>query len=303
MPPVNHSQRNSEDEQKTKDYPPLKPYTEKILVIVKTAPRPSVKYREIVCTAGITEKGKWIRLFPIDYRYMNFLKRFSKYQWINVEIEKNSKDLRIDSYRPNLRTLKPLKKLTTKRDWEERKKIVLPTVSPSLEAIKEDFRKKQTSLGIFKPKNIIDLTIERENDEWSTRQKKVLTQLVLFGQQPKKLEKVPFKFSYKFFCDESCCKGHKLQIIDWEIYELYRNIKNNYPYEMDVVLEKVKQKWFYEMCSPNRDTYLIVGSRHPFPSFIVLGVFWPPKAKSKYRATLSLYKNCGHSQNLFSFTR
>lgn len=41
-------------------YPVLELHEEKILIIVKTYPRPSAKYRELVCTAGITQNGKWV---------------------------------------------------------------------------------------------------------------------------------------------------------------------------------------------------------------------------------------------------
>lgn len=240
-------------------------------------PQPSVKYREIVCTAGITKKGKWIRLFPIEFRYMGFFKQFRKYQWISVEIEKNKKDFRIDSYRPDLQTLRLLSKPLSAGRWTERKKIVFPTLSPHLEAIKEEYDNCGVSLGIFKPKKIINFLIERDDGEWSGKHKQVLGQRVLFGQQPKSLERIPYKFSYHFVCDNPKCKSHKLKIIDWEIYQLYRNVKNNYPYSPDVILEKVKQKWLDQMWGTDRDSYLIVGSRLPYPSFVVIGVFWPPK--------------------------
>ena len=70
---------------------------------------------------------------------------------------------------------------------------------------------------------------------------------------------------------------HKLSIIDWEINALYLNMKAKYGYDMDVVLQKVKEKWLTEMWSDKRDSYLIVGTQYPNPTFMVLGVFWPPK--------------------------
>lgn len=248
------------------------------MVVVKTAPQPSVSYREVVCTAGITSKGKWVRLYPVDYRYMNFFKRYQKYQWISVGIEKTSerKDFRIDSYRPNLKTLKKLGKILPAGSWSERKKIVLPTVSPDFETIRLVYKNEAISLGIFKPKKIVDFLMEPDDKEWGSKHMQVLTQGVLFGKQPKPLEKIPFKFSYKFVCNNPECKGHKMQIIDWEVYELYRNVKEKHPFSMDIVLEKVKQKWFREMWAKDKDSYLIVGSVYPRPSFIIIGVFWPP---------------------------
>ncbi len=51
----------------------MKPgYTErKILIWGKTYPELSKKYIETVCTAGVLESGKPVRLYPITYRYLN----------------------------------------------------------------------------------------------------------------------------------------------------------------------------------------------------------------------------------------
>lgn len=39
----------------------------KVLVTVKTYPTISVKYDELVCTAGFREDGSWIRIYPIPF--------------------------------------------------------------------------------------------------------------------------------------------------------------------------------------------------------------------------------------------
>lgn len=53
----------------------------RILMTVMTYPHPSEKYTELVCTAGITDAGEWVRLYPIDYRYRPRYQQFRKYQW------------------------------------------------------------------------------------------------------------------------------------------------------------------------------------------------------------------------------
>lgn len=44
----------------------------KVLITVKTYPVPSTKYDELVCTAGVTEPGDFIRLYPINFREFLF---------------------------------------------------------------------------------------------------------------------------------------------------------------------------------------------------------------------------------------
>lgn len=135
-------------------------------------------------------------------------------------------------------------------------------------------------MGIFKPKKILEFIVEKDTEEWNPSHQNVLNQMRLFEAQPKKLNKIPFKFSYKFLCnDERCIKPHKIAIIDWEIFALYLSIKNNYPYDMDEILQKIEYKWLTQMWSEKRDSYLIVGNHFRFPTFMVLGVFWPPVDK------------------------
>lgn len=52
--------------------------TLKILITVKTYPIPSTKYDELVCTAGVTEEGEFIRLYPINFRDLPYDQQFKK---------------------------------------------------------------------------------------------------------------------------------------------------------------------------------------------------------------------------------
>ncbi|MBI3559556.1 hypothetical protein HY087_00315 [Candidatus Gottesmanbacteria bacterium] len=280
MSPNNSSERTLKTQPTPSSYPDLASHEEKVLIVVKTYPHPSKKYKEIVCTAGITENGKWIRLYPIDYRYLEHAKWYKKYQWITVTIEKNQTDFRVDSYRPDTLSIKTLgDPIDTRKKWGARKSLVLPTITfNSLEEIQDAYKASSVSLGIFKPKIIEDLVVEADSEDWSASHTKVLSQLVLFGDQPKKLYKVPYKFSYVYRCnDKRCTKPHKQAIFDWEIFMLYQHLRNEYNYSMDVVLQKIKDLWLTKMWGDSRNSYLIVGTQFPNPTFIVLGVFWPPK--------------------------
>ncbi|MBP9581870.1 MAG: hypothetical protein KBE38_06915, partial [Ignavibacterium sp.] len=72
----------------------------KILITVKAYPAISKKYNETVCTAGITEEGRWIRIYPIPFRQLDYNNQFRKYEWIELDLEKNPSDFRPESYRP-----------------------------------------------------------------------------------------------------------------------------------------------------------------------------------------------------------
>ena len=91
------------------------------------------------------------------------------------------------------------------------------------------------------------------------------------------LEKIPYLFRYHYRClNEPDCPGHNQCIIDWEIGEAYRSWRNDYG-SGPLLFEKIKQRWHDEMLRADKDTYLFVGNQHRFKTFMVLGVFWPPK--------------------------
>lgn len=248
----------------------------RVLVVVKAPPHISQRYDETVCTAGITGSGKWIRLYPINFRDLPKNQRFKKYQWLRVEVEKHS-DFRPESYRPKISTIKLGETLDTKNNWGARKKILYPLRVESMEKIYKNYQESATSLAIFKPKRIIDL-IAVPAQERTARQLRKQNQLLLFGPNPKPLDHIEYRFKYKFTCNDATCTEHTLTIEDWEIQELYRSAREKFgPFAIDKILAYIKKKWLEEMWSEKKDGHLIVGSVNHTNSFIILGVFWPNK--------------------------
>ena len=80
-----------------------------VLITVKTYPIPSDTYDELVCTAGVTEDGDFVRLYPINFRDLPYAQQYRKYQRVELRVTKHgSKDKRKESYRPvdgSIRTL------------------------------------------------------------------------------------------------------------------------------------------------------------------------------------------------------
>ena len=46
------------------------------------------------------EDGTWIRIYPIPFRKLSYDKRYSKWQWIELDLVKNTSDFRKESFRP-----------------------------------------------------------------------------------------------------------------------------------------------------------------------------------------------------------
>lgn len=68
-----------------------------------------------------------------------------------------------------------------------------------------------------------DFTWEEDDPEWSEAQAAVLGQLNLFESEGRILERIPWKFHYHYHCSDPACKGHRQQILDWELFQAYRS--------------------------------------------------------------------------------
>lgn len=249
-----------------------------VLITVKAYPNPSRKYRETVCVAGVSD-GKWIRLYPVQFRSLPFDKMFRKYELVRFRVKKHDSDSRPESYRPAQDEITRLAYLDVARDkgWQERKRLILPTASDSMCEILRLQETTGKSLGMFKPQDVHEFKMVKEEDEWSEAER--FFQLALFGPNRPPVERLPFSFKYHYRCNDPHCKGHKMKIVDWEAAELYRSLRDKYKLGPREIEEKMRQKWLQQMFSPVRESYFYVGNMKAHPqSFIILGVFWPPKS-------------------------
>ena len=251
----------------------------KILITVMTYPHPSRGYKEVVCTAGITEDNNWVRLYPIDYRYLPSDKRFKKYQWVDVLLQQKShgNDNRKESRKPDLKSFQLINHpLSPKKRWEARRKIIDKLPHKTVNQLRDLYNTEKISLGIVRPVKVIDLKIEKVPGRWKPAWKMLFSQLVLFGKQQKPLRKIPFKFSYIFECEDSK-SPHSAMIEDWELGVLWLKEFERLKDEKKAA-KSVRNKYLHELCDLKKnDTRFFMGTTFPYNSWVVLGVFYPPK--------------------------
>lgn len=250
----------------------------KVLVVVRTYPSPARKGVEVSCTAAISEAGEWLRLFPIPYRFLAGDKRFTKYQWIEVDMKRTS-DARPESYEVNLDSIVILPgSVPPANKWQARKDILAPLEAHCLCCLKEERQQYGSPmLGFFKPAKITSLTIRAEkNPDWTQQEREKLSQYGLFENAPASpLEKIPYKFYYNFRCAESSCRGHRLSCVDWELGESYR--KWRVKYGTSAWEGAIRNRYELEMIGEN-DTHFYVGTVRQHPaSWIIVGLFYPRK--------------------------
>ncbi len=266
----------------------------KILITVKAYPAISKKYNETVCTAGITEEGKWIRLYPIPFRQLDYKNQFRKYEWIELDVERNKSDFRPESYKPKELLLKDIVSYgvieSDRNTWTERRKYVLNNVYTNLAQLIKEAKNKAvcTSLAVFKPTRIIDFVYEETTREWKKEKldylKSKKLQLNLFNNQEEEditefeiVDKVPYKFSFRF--EDDTGTESTLMIEDWETGMLFWNSLVSYNGDEQKACEAVKKKYFDDFAK-TKDYYFFLGTtklhhfRAPNP-FVIIGDFRP----------------------------
>jgi hypothetical protein len=248
-----------------------------VLITVKAYPQLSEKYKETVCVAGIrldTEQPRHVRLFPVPFRDMDKGKQFDKYDIVEVEVTEHPGDNRPESLRPRLDTLKKVGHLDPDDGWKSRAQLVRPLLAPSLCEIKRRQEIDGTSLGVFRPARIKGFRLKKAEAR-SAGLEAMASQINMFDQDRARLEDLPYKFAYSFTCDDAACTGHDMGLIDWEIGAAY--IRWRSKYSAEELPDKIRQKWFDEICGPKKDPHFFVGNIHQHPkTFMLLGLFYPP---------------------------
>jgi len=265
-----------------------------VLIWGKTYPELSTKYYETVCTGGTLDNGKFIRLYPIPFRYLKEDVVFTKYQWVNLKIKKATDDPRPESYKVDIESIRTTEQvLPDKFGWLNRSKIIFKDsnyIFNGVEDLIKANRDKKTSLGFIKPKEILGIEIdERPENEYDNFIKKLESnkerskQMEIFGpitiQELKSLEFVSKRFKIHWICNDVNCKTHKMSILDWEAYELVRKVGIDKAYKK---LEDVLNLTKY-------DLGFFLGNFRLYPYTFAIGGMWYPK-RNKNTETLNLFK-------------
>ena len=257
----------------------------KVLITVKTYPTISAKYDELVCTAGFREDGTWIRIYPVPFRKRAYTEQYKKYDWIELDLVKNTSDFRPDTFRPaTLETeINVVGHIGTARNWEERKKFCLGNVYYKLSELIAEAKNKNrcTSLAVFKPTEILDFYAEPVDRDWSQKKLNALSQLNLFETNKKGefkvVRKLPYKFKFQF--KDNYGKESNMMIEDWETGQLFWNCLARHEGDEQKAIEDVRKKYFDDFAM-TKDLYFYLGTtqKNHYVShnpFMIIGTFHP----------------------------
>lgn len=270
----------------------------RVLITVKASPEPSKTYGDTVCVAGVRlhDDGRvgWVRIYPVAFRHLQSEQRFSKFEVIEVDLTRSTKDARPESHRPNWETLVRStsggknKTLPVAARGPVLEKLIGPTMCDLRKGVEADLNAQ--SLGLVEVRELGPLRFE-DHGPWTADQVASMTNAMsqpdIFGEVDTTPALVPprFKVNYDYLCMSADCKGHKPRILDWELNALQFKFRN----ETDSELKRIiTQKFHTEMWSDDLRTCFFVGNFNDIvkrKNFSVLGIY-RHKRSADYGSTL-----------------
>ena len=259
---------------------------ERILITVKTYPTLSSKYGETVCTAGIRPDGSWVRIYPVPFRRLEQEQQYSKFDWVECGLVRNTSDPRPESFRPaDMDELRRVDHIDTADRWRERRTFLLKTakVFTKLDDLITGAKANDVSLAVFKPARVLDLIWEEDEREWDPGRLQIIReqykQLDFFDDNRWRetiqiIPKLPYNFSYSF--EDANGRTSTLQVLDWEAGALYWNCLRSCDGDERRALAKVRKKYFDEFVTT--DLHFFLGTTQQFhfiaPNpWVIVGVF------------------------------
>lgn len=271
----------------------------RVLITVKASPEPSKTYGDTVCVAGVRLNddgtGSWVRIYPVAFRHLDSAQQFKKFEVIDVDLTRSTKDARPESFRPNWETLTRhqdrsgnYKTYLADARGPILEKLIGPTMCDLRAGVEADLNAQ--SLGLVEVRELKALKFV-DHGPWTDTQiasmTAVMSQPDLFGEVGTAPMLVPprFKVHYDYYCMTPSCTGHKPRILDMELSALQH--KNRF--KTDAELKDVITRRFHtEMWNDTLRTYFFVGNFGDVikrKNFSVLGVYRPRRV-TDYATTL-----------------
>ena len=230
--------------------------------------------------------GSWVRIYPVPFRRLEEKQQFKKFDWLECDLVRNTKDPRPETYRPtNPEQFVPIAHMDASDNWRERRRLLLKTakVFRDLQPLIDGAKANKLSLAVFKPAKIKDFIWEPDEREWnkarleemrSRSQQGALFEEKAWRETFEIVRKLPYSFSYRFV--DAAGKASEMQILDWEIGALYWNCLSKAGGNEKTALAKVKEKYIDEFS--RKDLHFFLGTTQQFhfvaPNpWVIVGVF------------------------------
>lgn len=208
----------------------------RILIFGKTYPELSVHHTETVCTGGLREDGRPVRLYPVPLRYLEGDHQYRLYEWITVPMQKSTSDPRPESYKVRADQIEGHEVIEADGGpWRRRRDVVFRDRSWHFESMAELSAAQAAtgrSIGMIKPDMVDDVELvtkpgsEREAFALKSRDLEAQVGADLFHPDYKRLWYPPKEIRLRWRCPQRCetCRRrpHRMKILDWGLLELAR---------------------------------------------------------------------------------
>ena len=204
----------------------------RVIVWCKTYPELSARYRETVCTAGCLEDGSPVRLYPVPFRFLSDAGQYKLYDWIDVDLVRNPKDNRPESYRLRSDKIQVVAHQGTEGNWHGRREILERDRSWHFSCVAnlaEEQARTGRSLGLVRVRRVERVWLkERPEDEarrHDAKLKHLKSEPGLFDSEsiPRwTLDFLPRRVHVRWLCEGRQCTGHTAGVLDWGLNELAR---------------------------------------------------------------------------------
>lgn len=261
-----------------------------VTITVKAAPERSKKHGETVCTAGLLDDGRHIRLYPVKIDEY-WKKGIPKYSRVRVRVLPSDEPAsRPESHKVEggLRPVEsPLTAKGRPTPWKARMHLIQKGMRPNgMRGLRDLQAEHGTSLGIVKVRELIDFYITApleqvvEQADYRISPQKTLTGKPIM--EGSRVDKVHHVFRYIWRCEGTCCDDeaegqgyHNTTCEDWELFQSFRSWRTRYS-DDEEFLDKLKG--MYYDCLGQSDLHFAMGTpSDPVRqnSWMIVGLIYP----------------------------
>ncbi|WP_129590643.1 hypothetical protein [Sanguibacter massiliensis] len=261
-----------------------------VMILVKATPQPSKTYGDTVCVAGMAlNPARWVRLYPVPFRYIPAESRFPKYTIVNVKVRSAGSDTRHESLKIDAESIDIGAQAKTKAARAAHL-FDLPDLSTCevVRMVKTDIH--SSSLAKVRPVDADEL-IFSEHGPWSVKQQANLDQFLsagaLFGPADQPLLVPPrWKVQLRYRCSDRACPGHTQRILDWELTAFQSKLRAPTDEERKAA---IRRNFLERPFGDSKDSQIFIGNQeNPVvrDRFTVLGMFYPETSEVPQEARL-----------------
>ena len=253
--------------------------TQYLLILTKTYPNPSAKYRETTCVAALTDKGEMRRIYPVPFRFLDGSHQFQKWEWIRARLTPAKDDKRPESFKIDTDSIvRPGKRIGTEKQWQERRAWIEPHMVEGFAALEARRQRTGETLGFIRPTRLLQLVITSlKETEWTDGDRVKLLQEGLFDSEAARkrapLKKIPYSFHYEYEClGADGVERQRHMLTDWEVGALFWRCQHDYGKGWEIYFRKKLEEEFAA-----KDLMFLMGTVHRFPDkWLIVGLVYPP---------------------------